>query len=324
MLRRFIQWHDACCDARDAQGVRTCTRGPMTTLADQLNPVPLDDNNAVCEAARAAAVNPDPLPHPIVDMCEMAWDTIYGWIELASNPDLTACDLALFIQNTWYVCSEWAQMDGTRVPYGIIENPDYCETYFDCGDEPGTCVDVDECQQQNGGCAETCINEVGADPTCTCPGGLENPPACDRCSDLCACSSLMGGTAENPNTPCENGGVCVDGDSDRFACQCQDGFSGMFCELVDDPCDIGYNCPYVPDVPMRDGRGAYLLEAFAPVLINTHSSEARVGIGTQAPKSKLSVMGKMKVEGDLQVRDQVNVLGVSLRAEEMQHVDTLL
>jgi len=98
----------------------------------------------------------------------------------------------------------------------------------------------------------------------------------------------------------------------------------MFCELVDDPCDIGYNCPYVPDVPMRDGRGAYLLEAFAPVLINTHSSEARVGIGTQAPKSKLSVMGKMKVEGDLQVRDQVNVLGVSLRAEEMQHVDTLL
>ena len=331
----FIQWHDACCDARDAQGVRTCTRGPMTVIADQISPGPLDASNAVCEAERAALVNPNPLPPPIQAMCIMAWDTIYSWIE---NAGLTSCDVALFIQNTFYVCSDWSQMDGQRIPYGIIEDPNYCATFFTCGThagdtgvldttvltEMGTCSDVDECLVQNGGCAETCINNFGAPPTCTCPGGLENPPACDRCSNLCACPSLLGGTVSNPNTPCENGGVCANGGTDTFECQCQAGFSGPFCEVSAENCELDYSCPYVPDVAMRDGRGAYFLEAFAPLLLNSHSDEAFIGIGTQAPQSKVDVAGKMRVEGDLEVKGKINVLGVSLDAAEMKNIDTLL
>ena len=339
-------WHDACCDARNLEGVRTCTRGPMTTMSAIINPGPLDASNQVCEEAFAAREdNPAPLENPIKAMCDMAWRTLYGYIETPTeaHPNgFTSCDFLLFIQTTWHVCSEWSQMDGTRIDYAVLEDPSYCSTFFTCGThndqallegapddasaliDTGSCEDVDECAVANGGCAETCINEYGGPATCTCPGGLENPPACDRCSDLCACPSLFGGSEESPNTPCENGAACLEGDTDSFVCQCADGFSGVFCELVADQCEVGYNCPHVPDVPMRDGRGAYMLEAFAPILLNTHSENSWVGVGTQAPQSKLDVAGTFKVEGDMRVREQVNVLGVSLLTSEMERIDRLL
>ena len=75
-------WHDACCDARNLEGVRTCTRGPMTTMSAIINPGPLDASNQVCEEAFAAREdNPAPLENPIKAMCDMAWRTLYGYIE---------------------------------------------------------------------------------------------------------------------------------------------------------------------------------------------------------------------------------------------------
>ena len=301
----------------------------MATIRDRLEPGPLDELNQICLTARAAETNPVMIQEdPIVTMCNMAWERIFQYV---STDGLNVCDWVYIIQTVYMVCERYVQLDATRIQggYAIVEDPHFCSTRFTCqynsvenvGDLiiTDTCEDVDECLTANGGCSFGCLNNFGAPPTCTCPGGLQNPPACDICTDMCDC------TLRYPTgSPCENGATCSGGAYNDFTCNCVGNFTGMYCETNRQQCDVGYNCPYVPTVPMRDGRGAYLLEPFAAIGLSTHSADSKVGVGTAHPRAKLDVRDKMKVEGDIAVLDSVNLRGIKLAKWEMDQITRLL
>lgn len=279
-------------------------------------------------SARNVEVDPPQIMEdPIVTMCAMAWERIFV---LTATSGLTVCDWLYIVKTTAVVCDKYVQLDASRLPggYDVVEDPNYCETRYQCSYTDtavgriiiaGTCEDVDECATANGGCAFGCINNFGAEPTCTCPGGLQNPPACDICTDMCNCPLRF-----PTGNPCENGATCTGGSANDFTCNCRGNFTGMYCETNQDQCDVGYNCPFVPTAPMRDGRGAYLIEPFATIGLATHSPAAKIGVGKAYPRAKVDVRDKMKVEGDIAVEDSVALRGIKLAKWEMDQISRLL
>lgn len=393
-IHRFLAFHDACC------GGDTCTTGPLTLLGGSLDPTPLDAKHTQCEGQRAAEVaaaaaggqTVNPLPDAVHEMCRMAWDTVYNFVNMAVRfrawclrriallalaclQGNSVCDQLLYIRTTWRVCNNFVPMDGNIINYRVIEEPSYCmgpnhriyninpdgtlgpghgtlkpgliQCRVDDGTQtggriwdpiPGTasandvikqgsCTDINECAINNGGCSHGCRNNFGAPRTCTCPSGLENPPACDMCFDLCHCPGLYGVLLNgSSSSPCENSGICQNGHMDGFTCSCPPGFTGDMCERFNSTtqCDVGWNCPFISEVQARDGRGAVLVEPFAPVLLSSHSAQSRVGVGIQAPRDKLDVAGTFKVEGNFQVQERAFVHGATLVSNDMAKIDVLL
>ncbi|XP_066997092.2 protein jagged-1b [Anabrus simplex] len=97
---------------------------------------------------------------------------------------------------------------------------------------------------------------------CDQPGGCECRPGwrgefCDQCTPYpgckhgycngsswqCICDTNWGGILcdQDLNTcgsqePCENGGTCENTAPDQYMCTCPEGFSGLNCNVVDNPC----------------------------------------------------------------------------------------
>ncbi|XP_066147605.1 multiple epidermal growth factor-like domains protein 6 isoform X2 [Euwallacea fornicatus] len=66
------------------------------------------------------------------------------------------------------------------------------------GDDLHSCLDVDECTQENGGCSHICINTFGRS-FCSCPEGLELTADSKTCEDIDECQS------EQAKIHCPNG-----------------------------------------------------------------------------------------------------------------------
>ncbi|XP_049960051.1 protein jagged-1b [Schistocerca serialis cubense] len=112
---------------------------------------------------------------------------------------------------------------------------------------------------------ESAVCKAGCHPIhgkCDHPGGCECRPGwqgeyCDQCmpypgckhgycngsSWQCICDTNWGGILcdQDLNTcgtldPCQNGGTCENTAPDQYRCTCPEGFSGLNCEVVDNPC----------------------------------------------------------------------------------------
>ncbi|KAI5706104.1 hypothetical protein M8J75_004855 [Diaphorina citri] len=115
---------------------------------------------------------------------------------------------------------------------------------------------------------ETAVCKEGCHPThgkCDVPGLCECRPGwrgefCDQCKPYpgckhgycngsswqCICDTNWGGILCDQDLnycgthePCQNGGTCENTAPDQYLCTCPEGFSGVNCEVVDNPCMMG-------------------------------------------------------------------------------------
>ncbi|EDW18257.2 uncharacterized protein Dmoj_GI13136 [Drosophila mojavensis] len=75
----------------------------------------------------------------------------------------------------------------------------------------GSCVDIDECRLNNGGCSHTCRNTQGS-YQCACPAGYQLAANARDCQDVDECARANGG--------CE--GSCIN-EPGSFRCECEPG-----------------------------------------------------------------------------------------------------
>jgi len=91
----------------------------------------------------------------------------------------------------------------------------------------GSCSDIDECAQANGGCGEhaTCTNAPGGH-LCACQPGYARDSS-GNCSDVDECAKTPG--------PCHPDAACTN-QAPGFTCACKDGFTGdgAVCKDVDE------------------------------------------------------------------------------------------
>ncbi|WAR06690.1 CUBN-like protein, partial [Mya arenaria] len=135
---------------------------------------------------------------------------------------------------------------------------------FTCGSCPAgyqgngfTCTDVNECAVNNGGCSTSpmvqCVNTDGSRTCGPCPTGFEGrvctcPPGYVG-NGVGATGCVSQGPITGPcgSSPCMNGAVCQNVDSNSYRCVCQPGYTGQNCQTdVDDcassPCQNGGSC----------------------------------------------------------------------------------
>jgi len=100
-------------------------------------------------------------------------------------------------------------------PPGTQKTDQGCEP-IECGlgmliGVDGDCVDIDECQVNNGGCSHHCKNTKGSFK-CTCPPGYQLASNSHDCEDINECSVNNGGCEES----------CIN-EPGSFKCQCGTG-----------------------------------------------------------------------------------------------------
>lgn len=85
---------------------------------------------------------------------------------------------------------------------------------YELGADQRTCLDVDECLENNGGCDQICLNDVGSH-SCNCHSGFRLLSDEMTCLDVDECSEI------------EN--ICGHGDCVNFPgtynCECHEGFT---------------------------------------------------------------------------------------------------
>ena len=148
--------------------------------------------------------------------------------------------------------------------YRLIQGPEGCVGVLP-GDER-VCDDVNECAQQNGGCAHTCINLEGTF-ACACDVGYVLNPDGLTCDDVDECLVDNGGCAQD----CTN-------EVGTFSCSCRDGYAlhtdGFQCDDVNECLDTDANdCP--ADEVCSNTRGAYVCGCQAPDCIPEGCTDAR-------------------------------------------------
>ncbi|KAJ8931729.1 hypothetical protein NQ314_015327, partial [Rhamnusium bicolor] len=72
------------------------------------------------------------------------------------------------------------------------------------GEDGHSCVDLDECAKDNGGCSHKCINTLGR-AFCTCPDGMELSSDWKTCQDINECEDDI------VKQSCKNGCINTDG-----------------------------------------------------------------------------------------------------------------
>ena len=87
-----------------------------------------------------------------------------------------------------------------------------CADGFTLNADGAACDDIDECATENGGCAQTCTNDVGSF-ACSCGDGYTLNADGAACDDIDECADNNGGCAQL----CKN-------DVGSFACACNDGY----------------------------------------------------------------------------------------------------
>nr|CAD7456482.1 unnamed protein product [Timema tahoe] len=108
-----------------------------------------------------------------------------------------------------YICVEEPQQ---RSP----EEQEPCESGYS-RDETGTCVDIDECQNETTNCSHECVNEPGG-YQCTCPEGYDIGDDDRTCEDFNECLE----EDNEVNTACSD--VCIN-DVGSYHCDCVTGFT---------------------------------------------------------------------------------------------------
>jgi hypothetical protein len=98
--------------------------------------------------------------------------------------------------------------------------------YVSSGGANPTCVDVNECSTNNGGCAQNCQNTQGGF-TCSCNTGFQLGSDGKSCNDVNECLANNGG--------CSQYAACANTIGSR-TCTCQNGYSGdgVTCADVDE------------------------------------------------------------------------------------------
>jgi Coagulation Factor Xa inhibitory site/EGF domain/Calcium-binding EGF domain/Complement Clr-like EGF-like/Regulator of chromosome condensation (RCC1) repeat len=105
--------------------------------------------------------------------------------------------------------------------------------YVSTGGANPTCVDVNECSTNNGGCSQTCSNTQGGF-TCSCNPGYQLDADGKTCNDVNECLSNNGG--------CSAYATCTNTTGGR-TCTCQSGYSGDGVSCTDvDECASGSVC----------------------------------------------------------------------------------
>ncbi|XP_076312716.1 protein serrate isoform X4 [Tachypleus tridentatus] len=132
-----------------------------------------------------------------------------------------------------YTCSK----QGDKICLVGWKGPN-CETAVckeGCHPQHGNCEKPGECKCRPGWESELC-DKCAPYPGCK-HGYCENEPWQCKCyvnwgGFLCNKDLNYCGTHE----PCQNGGTCENTAPDEYRCRCPEGFSGVNCEVVDDPC----------------------------------------------------------------------------------------
>lgn len=109
-----------------------------------------------------------------------------------------------------------------------------CPTgYVSTGGANPQCVDVNECNTNNGGCSQTCSNTQGGF-TCSCNTGYQLAADGKTCNDVNECLANNGG--------CSAYATCTNTTGGR-TCTCQSGYSGDGVSCTDvDECASGSVC----------------------------------------------------------------------------------
>ncbi|XP_068601845.1 protein jagged-1b [Brachionichthys hirsutus] len=127
-------------------------------------------------------------------------------------------------------CKEAVCKQGCHEVHGSCTAPGECKCHYGWkGPLCDQCVTFPGCVY--GSCAEPwqCVCDVNW-------GGL----LCDK--DLNYCGT---------HRPCKNGGTCTNTEPDEYQCECQEGFRGRSCDLVEhaclsSPCSNGASCVEIP------------------------------------------------------------------------------
>jgi hypothetical protein len=93
-----------------------------------------------------------------------------------------------------------------------------CDPGYTYKESWDTCIDIDECQINNGGCEQNCKNTIGS-LECSCNEPYFLSEDGKTCSDFNDCKE----------DSCRNHGECTD-ELNGFTCNCFKGYSGTNCE----------------------------------------------------------------------------------------------
>jgi hypothetical protein len=96
-----------------------------------------------------------------------------------------------------------------------IKTEKECDKGYNYEKSSNSCVDIDECLVNNGGCEQNCNNTIGTFE-CSCDNNLllnDDKKTCNNCKE----------------DSCRNHGECID-EVDSFTCQCSNGYDGPNCE----------------------------------------------------------------------------------------------
>ncbi|XP_039616503.1 protein jagged-1-like [Polypterus senegalus] len=118
------------------------------------------------------------------------------------------------IQDSVDECGEQCHPDSICVQRGNISN---CECKAGYEGNGKNCTDINECERNNGGCMNICINTPGSS-SCVCGDGFKEMSGSEDCQDINEC--------ENPLTnQCDKHAECIN-TVGSYYCKCNDFYTG--------------------------------------------------------------------------------------------------